>query len=848
MKSLLLSLHLLLPLPLWATGQQVRFALTMHSETTGGGGTSGIPFTPNFTSVSTTTLTYVQWREALIHFAKQCQARNLSWQFQSDYNFLEGVRRFEVRGGLTGAQIMNGTYSNAALSAYTYGGGTTSTSTGGKNVLKYLHENLGVNLDPHSHETNPAYNYADVAWLIDVGCDTDVTQVVGGHVCDPSSSKFQNWPKFISGLDAATFTVNGSPYRWTPHLLMGGGGDTHRDDPHVSGLWKPLDANNFFTHGGTLAAVGNWEQDLFETDRLLRMLEDDSLPHQNKLWTCGRVVNHRDLLTTGYLATVAPAILDTIQRWRDAGRFQVKTFEDLYAEWQGTYLSAPSLHVRPENNVSFSLNWQDFCYTKRSADDLRTLLNHHESQRIPVDVFLTTWQTDILEAEAPELLGRLCGSRWVHLAYHVRAPKPYAYNGNTSYVWRGYTSGDVATYETSRLDMVTGQPDSGASGGFGKLASLYGAAPRLVGPNASDANARTTVLPYFATAGVRMIVQHDDNNAVNFGTTWNAGTQSMNVRPESYDWRLIETFDPSRSTQTPANTLDEAVANGRAASGARAPYFVGVKLHDNDLIATESAWNKIYMLDKRSPDWAPANQANWAVELGAGERDRRRAIYTGIVSAAAGQRTSLNPLDGRDILSMLGEEAARPVGLSFTEVVEGAPAGTVLAEIIGGGVESGMLCSYTLVGGSGSDDNASFTISGSTLRNAGVLSAAQPVRRLRIRWTDGGGNTGERALTLVVAKADDDGDGFTESAEIAAGTDPRDVASRLTVNSWGLGSASVTINWSSVIGKTYHVEGSSDLSAWNEVTGTRVTAIDVLTSTSVSSGTGTSRFYRVVVE
>lgn len=200
MKSLFLFLHLLLPLPLWATGQQVRFALTMHSETTGGGGTSGIPFTPNFTSVSTSTLTYVQWREALIHFAKQCQARNLPWQFQSDYNFLEGVRRFEVRGGLTGAQIMNGTYSNAALSAYTYGGVTTSTNTGGKNVLKYLHETLGVNLDPHSHETNPAYNYADVAWLIDVGCDTDVTQVVGGHVCDPTSSKYQNWPKFISGL------------------------------------------------------------------------------------------------------------------------------------------------------------------------------------------------------------------------------------------------------------------------------------------------------------------------------------------------------------------------------------------------------------------------------------------------------------------------------------------------------------------------------------------------------------------------------------------------------------------------------------------------------------------------
>ncbi|MBL9142240.1 MAG: hypothetical protein JNM99_01045 [Verrucomicrobiaceae bacterium] len=854
MKTIPLLLALVLPATLLATGQQVRFALTMHCETSGGGGTTGIPFTPNFMGLSTTTVTYVQWREALINFAKQCHARGLPWQYQSDYNFLEGVRRFEVNGGITGTQIMNGTWSDASLSAYTFGGVTTSTNTGGKNVLKYLHEDLGVNLDPHSHESNPSYNYADVAWLIDVGCDTDATQVVGGHVYVTTSSKYQNWPKFIGGLTAATHTVSGSPYVWTPHLMMGGGGDTHRDDPHCTGLWKPLDANNYFTDGGSLAVIGHWEQDFFEIDRLLRSLEDNSLPHNNKLWTCGRVVNHRDLMTTGYLAIKVPAILNTIQEWRDAGRFQVKTFEDIYSEWTTTYVSASSLYLRPMDNISFSLNWQEFCYTGQSNNELRTLLNHHESQRVPVDVFLTTWQTDILESQAPELLGRLLSSRWVNVAYHIRAPKPYAYDSTKTIVWRSYTSADVATYESSQLDMVTGQPVSGVSGGFAKLTSLYGSTPRLVGPNASDSNARSTVLPYFYTAGVRLIVQHDSNNAVNFGTMWNSGTQSMNVRPESYDWRLIETFDTSKATQPISNTLDDAITNAHNASGAQSPYFVGVKLHDNDLIATESAWNKIYMLGKRTPNWDPYTQYNpdnslrWATPLSAGEPDRRRAIYTGIVTSAAARRTTLNLMDGRDMLSMLGEEAARPIGLSATEVVEGSPVGSTIAEITGGGAESGLRCTYALVSGTGSDDNAAFTVSGSSLLNAVVLSSSQPVRHLRLRWTDGGGNTEERALTIVVARADDDGDGFSETDEIAAGTNPRDSSSRLAVSSSGLSGNSMTINWSSVIGKTYHIDWSSDLSAWTTVPGTQITATSTTTSETVSNATGAQMFFRVVSE
>ncbi|MBX7207907.1 MAG: thrombospondin type 3 repeat-containing protein [Verrucomicrobiaceae bacterium] len=861
MKTLLFTIgaSIALTSSVFATGQQVRFALTVHSEVAGGG-SNGIPVTPNFTSPGTTKVTYLKWREALINFAKQCEARSLPWQFQTDYNFLEGVRRFEVFGGSGfDATIMNGTFSDSSLSAYTSTGTTFTTNTSGKNVIKYLHENLGVNLDPHSHESNANYNYADVAWLIDVGCDTDATGVVGGHVYVTTSVNYQDWPKFIedrdgNGVNDGLLAASHAGYRWKPHLLMGGGGSSHKDDPHVSGLWRPQDANNYLVDSpsGQIAAIGHWEQDFFEIDRLLRSLEDNSLPHNGMLWTCGRVMNHRDFVQTGYLTTTAPAILDTIQKWRAAGRFQVKKFEDIYSEWMAAPFNGQSgLYLRPVDNISFSLNWQDFCYTAQSCTELRTLLNHHETLRVPVDVFLTTWQTDILESQSPELLGRLLSSRWVNVAYHIRAPKPYAYDSTKTAVWRTYTGADVSSYESSRLNMVTGMPDTGVSGGFAKLASLHGSTPRLVGPSASDSNSKTTVYPYFNTAGVRMIVQHDSNAAVNLGSTTNvSGGGTLNVRPESYDWRLIETFDPSRATQPVSTTLDEALANARTTSGSVAPYFIGVKLHDNDLFASESAWVAIYMNSRRTPDWDPYNTALWASRLSTTEANRRRSFYAGIVTAAAARRLTLNLMDGRDTLSMLAEDAPRPVGLSVTEVPGGTPVGTTLAEITGGGTESGLRCTYTLVSGTGDDDNADFTINGTSLIQSGPLErATKAVRHLRMRWTDGGGATGERALTLVLGSADDDGDGQPNESELTAGTDPQDAGSRLAVSSQQITGNQLMLTWMSVVGESYHLEYSADLTTWQTVPGSSTGAATSTTSSAtVTNLSGARMFFRVAAD
>ena len=822
MKTLLLSLNLVLAaLSAVAQGPQVYFSIAVHSEEPGLGSAT-VPATPNFSTVSK--VTYVQWRDAILTFAQLCAARNLPWSFQSDWNFLEGVRRYETPTG-------------AAYDA------TLMTNTAGKNVARYLNENLGVTLDPHSHE-NSGYNYADVAWLL-TQLGVTPTGVVGGHVY--TGTGYQEWPKFVEdplGLLCEKYSATG--YRWKPVVMMGGGTASHADDPHSSGIWRPSHTagttisskEQYFTDdpAGQIAAIGHWDQDLHANDQFLRKLEDGIIPHGGKLWTLSHVFNHRDMVQPGFLTSIMPAKLDTIRRWRDAGRVTVAQYASVHATWNGT----SSLYRRSEDNVGFSLNWQDFSYPENSATELRTLLNAHEAAGVPVDVFFTTWQTDVIETQAPELIGRLQSSSRVTMGYHVRAPKPYASqygstNWFTTLMGRAITATDIQNYEEHGLDLNSGLP-TGNAGGFLKLTNLMGYAPRIVGANAS-ATTGSLVHSYFDGAGAAMVVEHR-SSAINLGETRNG----MYLRPESYDWILIEYL---RGDAGATSTLTDALSRAHSAANVISPYFVGIKLHDNDLFANQSAWTYIYTPANRP---RPYNSTAKAGLLAESEMSRRRTFYLNLVAEAASRQNELNIVSVRDTLSLLAEEEVRSVGLSLTEVDENAAVGTVLAELSGGGIESGVACDYTI---ESFGDGADFSINGADLVAARVLDYETDfVKTLRVRWTDGGGNTGTRDLTLVLRNVptdDDDGDGMTEAEEGVAGTDAMNASSRLALASPAWAGNQMTLTWQSVAGKTYRVQSSTDLSTWNDVSGSQITATGASTSRTITVMPGERQFYRVMV-
>jgi hypothetical protein len=343
----------------------VYLQLTTHNEQ------PHVPDTPNFTNF-TAQADYIRWRNALKEFGEMCVARGLRYNCQCEWNFLEGVLKWEVRPA-------------TAIPGIT-------TNTGNLNILAYLYQlgqtsGVPIEMDPHSHEGG-GYTYADVAHLL-YQCGVTPAPVVGGHILDDITWVSRDFDR-LSAVTGVVATKYATATNWFPALLMGGGTASHVNDPHDAGFWRPASASNFFTHAtnGPLAAIGSWQNDLHETGRLIERLKSGEVPAGGRMWTSGLVLNHRDLQYATYRTNEARMMLDTLKSWQDEGRIQTTTYMESLGRWQTNFLEAASLYQRPEDNVSFSLNWQDYFYTNESMAYLDALLDLHESNQVPHGCFL----------------------------------------------------------------------------------------------------------------------------------------------------------------------------------------------------------------------------------------------------------------------------------------------------------------------------------------------------------------------------------------------------------------------------------------------------------------------------
>ncbi len=96
-------------------------------------------------------------------------------------------------------------------------------------------------------------------------------------------------------------------------------------------------------------------------------------------------------------------------------------------------------------------------------------------------------------------------------------------------------------------------------------------------------------------------------------------------------------------------------------------------------------------------------------------------------------------------------EAPTALAFSNASVLENAASGTTVGSLAGTDSDAGDTHTYTLVSGTGSTDNASFTITGTTLSTAAVFNfEAKNSYAVRVRVTDAGGLTFERAFTISV--------------------------------------------------------------------------------------------------
>lgn len=105
------------------------------------------------------------------------------------------------------------------------------------------------------------------------------------------------------------------------------------------------------------------------------------------------------------------------------------------------------------------------------------------------------------------------------------------------------------------------------------------------------------------------------------------------------------------------------------------------------------------------------------------------------------------------------------------------------------------------------------------------------------------------AVKLLLAEGDDDGDGRSNLDEQNAGTNPLDAASLFKILSIQHNSPSVSIGFTSVIGKTYQLETSTSLDSgsWTPVGSSSVATTTQSSVTDPTGGTDSKRFYRVRV-
>ena len=246
---------------------------------------------------------FMAMRARMIEMAELADSHGLQWVLQPDWKILEAALQYE----------------DAEATA----------TTNGKGFLQYLREDLGVVIDPHSHE-NGGYNYTDVAHLLE-SLEVGGSTVIGGHIWDPSLAQFQEWDRFREPVDGIAYP----DATWRGDILIGSGTPNHVNDPIISGIWRPLDRDNYWTDDpdGNIVAVGAWHEQVSGVQALVDAYADGTVPPE-RLLTASWNVTPTEIMATDGLAAIEQDVLLPLVALRDDGLVVVTDFTTLIDTWQ----------------------------------------------------------------------------------------------------------------------------------------------------------------------------------------------------------------------------------------------------------------------------------------------------------------------------------------------------------------------------------------------------------------------------------------------------------------------------------------------------------------------------------
>jgi len=274
---------------------------------------------------------FTEYREKLLEFAKNIAPFEVAVNLQSDYEFLLGVTRCETP--------------------------QMQATTNGQNVINYLVENYGYEIDAHQQggwDHGGKDNYADIRWLAG-DLTAGVSETMGGLVFD-DPVQWRNLAEGQTGLQTPTFT-------WKPQALTLAVDSRHRlgdfmADDFASGVWIPAGTgSDFWAHDqqGPFVYIGPGEYDNWNNKHgkrstpdfvrdLLLLLEKGELD-PTLIYTATLAVPQSIIFNATEHAKLL-ALLDQLAPLSAEGKVIYANYSEIIEIWQQQFDARPNIYFK----------------------------------------------------------------------------------------------------------------------------------------------------------------------------------------------------------------------------------------------------------------------------------------------------------------------------------------------------------------------------------------------------------------------------------------------------------------------------------------------------------------------
>lgn len=604
---------------------------------------------------------YLAYRDDLLERLHLLRDAGVVLDWQSDWAVLDAVARFDT--------------------------GEVTASTNGKNIVRYLAEDLGFSPDPHGHLVQ--YNYADIARLFR-NLGVEPAPVIGGVLfasCGTGGELLSLVDWQADGEIGADGRVHGRVFpqeTWKPEILSVPAFAGHWFDEMSSGVWKPGTLETFHLHDPVRGIVYVGQGDPHDQTllgvthasgspvfgiegsyvrELVDKLRRGELP-DGRMHTASLHIRDRKTPDAGGADTNVrlAEMLDVLRPGLDAGEIVSVTYPEAVRLWQDAYGANPgrtaiqefSIYGMIEDSIKahcgvevpvvlFSVNTHDWVLPQDSARTVSRILDIHEKYDVPVDVYLTDPVVQAYAAESPALLERLRKSRQAVVSYHIRPPSPYYWTFDFLEL-AAYPADQLQAllraYETHALDLVTGQPGDGP-GGYAGLSGWMGYAPPVVSGFSEGGPVGTALLNLFHDLGAGLYVVH--GRVVEPGET--AGP--LLIRPEHVEMKLYE--HPEKDA---AQWVREELEPWRGEEHV----YVNIKVHENNFYLWGTSWDRIFYGAGGVPRTPPFDLTAWEGTLqyrSPEEQAAQWANYEKAVAHVAAYRYNYAARDCFDVLAGL---------------------------------------------------------------------------------------------------------------------------------------------------------------------------------------------------